>query len=143
MNKTVSAAALAGVASILYMLGTHNAKKEIARRRMHHHQKRERGRDFFVKAAGKQSNPQYLNDHAVKMANDANEAAAEAESIAVRYVYLSLGVVLSGDDAGEVEYRAEYVRTLFSEHDFDARIEDFNTIEAWRGFLPTSGRAAE
>ena len=121
------------------MLGTHNAKKEIARRRMHHHQKRERGRDFFVKAAGKQSNPQYLNEHAVKMANDANEAAAEAESNAVRYVYLSLGVVLIGDDATEVEYRAEYVRTLFSEHDFDARIEDFNTIEAWRGFLPGDG----
>jgi hypothetical protein len=67
-----------------------------------------------VKAAGKQSNPQYLNEHAVKMANDANEAAAEAESNAVRYVYLSLGVVLSGDDAGEVEYRAEYVRSFRS-----------------------------
>ena len=101
-------------------------------RRKHHHQKRERLWDFLSNTAGKQSNPQYLNEHAVDMAEDANEAVKEAESNAVRYAFTSIGVVLIGDVMAEVDEQAAYVRKLFSHHGFVARIEDFNTVEAWR-----------
>jgi type IV secretion system protein TrbE len=121
------------------ILGTYNANKAIGKRRKHHHQKRERLWDFLTRAAGKESNPNYLNEHAVEMAEDANEAVKEAESNTVRYVYTSLGVVLTGANTNEVEDCAEHVRKLFSHHGFVARIEDFNTVEAWRSFLPGDG----
>lgn len=121
------------------LLGTYNANKAIGVRRKHHHQKRERLWDFLSQTAGKQSNPQYLNEHAVEMAEDANEAVKEAESNVVRYAYTSIGVVLTGTDMAQVEERAEHVRKLFSHNGFVARIEDFNTFEAWRGFLQGEG----
>jgi type IV secretion system protein VirB4 len=121
------------------LLGTYNANKAIGERRKHHHQKRERLWDFLSNAAGKQSNPQYLNEHAVDMAEDANEAVKEAESNEVRYVYTTIGVVLIGDVMAEVDEQAAYVRKLFSHHNFVARIEDFNTVEAWRSSLAGDG----
>ena len=121
------------------LLGTYNANKAIGIRRKHHHQKRERLWDFLSNTAGKQSNPQYLNEHAVDMAEDANEAVKEAESNAVRYAFTSIGVVLIGDVMAEVDEQAAYVRKLFSHHGFVARIEDFNTVEAWRSSLAGDG----
>jgi type IV secretion system protein VirB4 len=123
------------------ILGTYNANKAIGERRKHHHQKRERLWDFLTQTTGKQSNPNYLNEHAVEMAEDANEAVKEADSNTVRYVYASIGVVLTGTNTSEVEDQAEYVRKLFSHNGFVARIEDFNTIEAWRGLLPGDGHS--
>jgi type IV secretion system protein VirB4 len=73
------------------------------------------------------------------MARDATAAAAEAESNVVREVYLSFGVVITDRDARQAHEKAEYVRALFSHHRFNARIEDFNTVEAWRSFLPGDG----
>jgi type IV secretion system protein TrbE len=121
------------------LLGTYNANKAIGLRRKHHHQRRERLWDFLSNTAGKQSNPQYLNEHAVDMAEDANEAVKEAESNAVRYAYTTIGVVLTGDNMPEVEERATYVRKLYSHHGFVARIEDFNTVESWRSSLAGDG----
>jgi type IV secretion system protein TrbE len=121
------------------LLGTQNANRVIARIRKHQHQKVLRMWDFMKQTSGREAIPTYRNEHAVDMAEDANEAAREAHSNLVRYLYLSLGVVLTGADEREVAEKAEEVRKLFSHHGFWARVEDFNTVEAWRGFLPGDG----
>ena len=121
------------------LLGTENANRVISKRRKEHHQKILRLWDFLKQTTGTEADPQYRNEHAVEMADDANEAVREAHTNLVRYLYLSLGVVLIGKDVREVEDRAEQVRKLFSHYGFRARIEDFNTVEAWRGFLPGDG----
>jgi type IV secretion system protein TrbE len=121
------------------VLGTQSAGRVVSHIRMKHHQKTRRKWDFLVETTGKQSTPTYLNEHAVDMAHDATQAAREAESNQVREVYLSFGVVITDRSAGEADERAEFVRALFSHHRFNARIEDFNTVEAWRGLLPGDG----
>jgi type IV secretion system protein TrbE len=121
------------------LLGTQNAGRVVSNIRMKHHQKTRRKWDFLVETTGKQSTPTYLNEHAVNMAKDATIAAAEAESNQVREVYLSFGVVITDPDPTEADQKAETVRALFSHHRFNARIEDFNTVEAWRGFVPGDG----
>ena len=73
------------------------------------------------------------------MAHDATEAAREAESNMVHEVYFSFGVIITDLDPKDADEKAETVRALFSHHRFNARIEDFNNVEAWRGFLPGDG----
>ena len=121
------------------VLGTQSAGRVVSDIRMKHHQKTRRKWDFLVETTGKESTPTYLNEHAVDMARDATAAAAEAESNVVREVYLSFGVVITDRDARQAHEKAEYVRAQFSQHRFNARIEDFNTVEAWRSFLQGDG----
>jgi type IV secretion/conjugal transfer VirB4 family ATPase len=121
------------------VLGTQKAGRVVSEIRKKHHQKTRRKWDFLVETTGKESTPTYLNEHAVNMAHDATAAAAEAESNVVREVYLSFGVVITDRDARQAHEKAEYVRALFSHHRFHARIEDFNTVEAWRSFIPGDG----
>jgi type IV secretion system protein TrbE len=121
------------------LLGTQRAGRVISETRKHHHQKTRRLWDFLTEVAGKESSPQYLNEYAVEMAQDATTAASEAESNMVRAVYLSFGVIITDPDPQEAGDKAETVRALFSHHRFNARVEDFNTVEAWRGFLPGDG----
>jgi type IV secretion system protein TrbE len=121
------------------MLGTHNARKIIGKRRTKHHNKRLRPWAFIKETTGAAANPNYINEHADKMAQDANVADAEVESNQVRGLYLTMAVVLIGENRGAIEDQAEYVRKTFSHRDFLARIETFNTIEAWRGTLAGDG----
>jgi type IV secretion system protein TrbE len=121
------------------LLGTQAAGRVVSNIRKHHIQKQKRKWDFLVETTGRQSTPTYLNEYAVDMADDATIAAKEAESNQVREVYLSFGVVLTDTDPKAADEKAETVRTLFSHHRFNARIETFNTIEAWRGFIPGDG----
>lgn len=121
------------------LLGTQAGGRVISNIRMKHHQKTRRKWDFLVETTGKESTPTYRNEHAVDMAHDATAAAAEAESNQVRAVYLSFGVLITDLDTRGADEKAELVRALFSHHRFPARIEDFNTVEAWRGFLPGEG----
>jgi type IV secretion system protein TrbE len=121
------------------LLGTQSANKVVSNIRKRHIQKKKRKWDFLTDTTGMQSNPTYMNEHAVKMADDATEAAAEAESNQVREVYLSFGVVITGPDPKLADEKAEYVRTQFQHHRFTARVEGFNTVEGWRGFIPGDG----
>src|SRR5690242_3962494 len=121
------------------LLGTQNAGKVISGIRKKHIQKQKRKWDFIVETTGMQSTPTYRNEHAMNMADDATEAAAEAESNQVREVYLSFGVVITDPEARLADEKAEYVRAEFKHHQFDARVETFNTVEAWRGFIPGDG----
>jgi type IV secretion system protein VirB4 len=121
------------------LLGTQNAAKVVSEFRKQHIQKTRRKWDFLKETTGKESSPTYLNEHAVEMAHDATEAAREAESNVIREVYLSFGVIITDGDPKEADEKAETMRALFSHHQFNARIEDFNTVEAWRGFLPGDG----
>jgi type IV secretion system protein TrbE len=121
------------------LLGTQAAGRVVSNLRKKHIQKQKRKWDFLVETTGTQSTPAYLNEYAVKMADDATEAAAEAESNQVREVYLSFGVVITDPYPKAADEKAETVRALFSHHRFNARIETFNTIEAWRGFLAGDG----
>ncbi len=121
------------------LLGTQKAGKVVSEIRKKHHQKTRRKWDFLKETTGKQSTPTYLNEHAVEMAFDATEAAKEAESNTVREVYFSCGVIITDPDTREADAKAEMVRSLFSHHRFNARVEQFNTVEAWRGFLQGDG----
>ncbi|MBV8358534.1 MAG: hypothetical protein JO189_11435, partial [Deltaproteobacteria bacterium] len=121
------------------LLGTQTAGKVVSKVRKQHIQKQKRKWDFLIETTGTQSSPAYLNEHAVSMAQDATAAAAEAESNQVREVYLSFGVVITDPDPRLADEKAEIVRAQFSHHRFNARVEDFNTIEAWRSFIPGDG----
>jgi type IV secretion system protein VirB4 len=121
------------------LLGTQTAGKVVSKVRKQHIQKQKRKWDFLIETTGTQSTPAYLNEHAVSMAHDATAAAAEAESNQVREVYLSFGVVITDPDTRLADEKAEIVRAQFSHHRFNARVEDFNTIEAWRSFIPGDG----
>jgi type IV secretion/conjugal transfer VirB4 family ATPase len=121
------------------LLGTQAAGRVVSNIRKQHIQKQKRKWDFLIETTGTQSTPTYLNEYAVDMADDATIAAKEAESNQVREVYLSFGVVITDPDAKAADEKAETVRALFSHHRFNARIEDFNTVESWRGFLPGDG----
>lgn len=121
------------------LLGTHSAKKFMRTRRSQHYQKRRRPWDFLKETTGTESDPAFLNEEAVELANDANAAIKEVESNQVRALFLTMNVVLIGENGHLLNTQAEYVRQQFEDHLFQARINDFNTIEAWRGSLPGDG----
>lgn len=121
------------------LLGTQRAGQVINDVRKQHIQKKRRKWDFLTEVGGMESNPQYLNEHAVEMSFDATTAAAEAESNVVREVYFSFGVVITDPDPKRADEMAEAMREQFSHHQFEARVEISGAVEAWRGTLPGDG----
>src|SRR6266849_4067029 len=81
----------------------------------------------------------FQNQHALKMAADADEAITEAEGGAVRFCYVTPKVVITEDSAQAADENAQLVFKVCQNMGFDPRIESVNAVEAWLGSLPGHG----
>jgi type IV secretion system protein VirB4 len=81
----------------------------------------------------------FQNQHALKMAADADEAIAEAEGGAVRFCYVTPKVVITEDTARAADENLQLVFKVCQNIGFEPRIENINAVEAWLGSLPGHG----
>ena len=81
----------------------------------------------------------FQNQHALRMADDANDAITEAEAGAVRYCYVTPKVIVTEDSAAAADENAQLVFKVCQNIGFDPRIETINAVEAWLGSLPGHG----
>src|SRR5439155_300552 len=81
----------------------------------------------------------FANRDAVAMAEDADEAVAEASANAVRFGYYTCTLLLFDRDRAVLEATAREVLKQLQHHGFGARIEEANALEAWLGSLPGHG----
>src|SRR2546428_1121206 len=81
----------------------------------------------------------FANRDAVAMAEDADEAVAEASANAVRFGYYACPLLLFDRDRAVLEATAREVLKQLQHHGFGARIEEANALEAWLGSLPGHG----
>ncbi len=81
----------------------------------------------------------FQNQHALKMAADADQAITEAEGGAVRYCYVTPKVIVTEDRADVADENAQLVFKVCQNMGFDPRNETINAVEAWLGSLPGHG----
>jgi type IV secretion system protein VirB4 len=81
----------------------------------------------------------FQNQHALRMASDADDAIAEAEGGAVRYCYVTPKVIITEDDSDAADENAQLVFKVCQNIGFDPRVESINVVEAWLGSLPGHG----
>ena len=81
----------------------------------------------------------FQNQHALRMAADADEAITEAEGGAVRYCYVTPKVIITEDRADVADENAQLVFKVCQNMGFDPRNETINAVEAWLGSLPGHG----
>jgi type IV secretion system protein VirB4 len=81
----------------------------------------------------------FQNQHALRMAADADEAITEAEAGAVRYCYVTPKVIITEDRAEIADENAQLVFKVCQNIGFDPRIESINAVEAWLGSIPGHG----
>lgn len=77
-----------------------------------------------------------VNQDAVRMAAEAEDAMSEASSGLVTYGYYTSTIIILGDDIEVLQEQARAARKLINNLGFAARIETINTVEAWLGSLP-------
>lgn len=82
-----------------------------------------------------------VNQNAVDMVFDADEALAEVDSGEVSYGYYSSNIIIYDDDIEELENSAKEVKRVIDNLGFLTRIEQVNTFEAWQGSLPSNSIA--
>ena len=102
-------------------------------------QKRKGPRALFSETIGSGNGSAFENQHAAQMAEDADQAIAEAESGEVRYCYATVKVVITADSAGEADEQAQLVFKVCQNAGFDPRVERANAADAWLGSLPIHG----
>ncbi len=95
---------------------------------------RQKARGFFsqvFKTSGGQ-----VNEDAVLMAAQTDEAITDANSDLVRFGYFTPVITLMGPDQQALEENARIIIRELQHAGFAARMETLNTIEAWLGSLP-------
>jgi type IV secretion/conjugal transfer VirB4 family ATPase len=102
-------------------------------------QKRKGARAIVSETIGSGSGAAFENQHALKMAADADDAMAEAESGEVRFCYATAKVIVTADSAVDADEAARLVFKVCQNMGFDPRIETINAVEAWLGSIPIHG----
>lgn len=77
-----------------------------------------------------------VNQDALLMVGETEDAIAAANSRLVAYGYYTPVIVMFGDDDAKLRRQAEGVRRLIQSEGFGARIESLNATEAFLGSLP-------
>lgn len=77
-----------------------------------------------------------VNQDALMMVGEAEDAIAAANSQLVAYGYYTPVIVMFGDDDAKLRKQAEFVRRLVQAEGFGARIETLNSTEAFLGSMP-------
>ena len=81
----------------------------------------------------------FENQHALKMAADADDAIAEAEGGEVRFCYVTPKIIITCDSAAEADEGARLIFKVCQNMGFDPRVETANANEAWLGAIPIHG----
>jgi len=102
-------------------------------------QKRKGARAIISETIGSGSGAAFENQHALKMAADADDAMAEAEAGDVRFCYATPKIVVTADSAAEADGCARLIFKACQNMGFDPRIETINAVEAWLGSIPLHG----
>ena len=102
-------------------------------------QKRKGARAMLSESIGSGTGAAFENQHALRMAADADDAIAEAESGEVRFCYATAKIVLTADTSAEADEAARLIFKVCQNMGFDPRIESINAIEAWLGSIPIHG----
>jgi type IV secretion/conjugal transfer VirB4 family ATPase len=108
-------------------------------RRRNWWQKRKGARAMLSESIGSGAGASFENQHALKMAADADDAIAEAEGGEVRFCYATPKIILTGETAAEVEEGARLIFKVCQNMGFDPRLETANANEAWLGSIPIHG----
>ncbi|HVA80086.1 MAG TPA: conjugal transfer protein TrbE, partial [Candidatus Binataceae bacterium] len=102
-------------------------------------QKRKGARAIISESIGSASGAAFENQHALKMAGDADDAIAEAEGGEVRFCYVTVKIVVTADSRADVSEAARLIFKTCQNMGFDPRIETHNATEAWLGSIPIHG----
>ena len=81
----------------------------------------------------------FANKDAVAMAQDADDAVAEASANLVHFGYFTCNILLFDTDRERLDATAREVVKHLQHHGFGARVEEVNAIEAYLGSLPGHG----
>ena len=82
-----------------------------------------------------------MNLFAQEMAHDAQEAMSQASAGDVHFCYYTSVVLVMADTERKVEENAAMAVKTIANLGFGARVEDVNSVEAWKGSLPGDGYA--
>ena len=115
-------------------MDTHEAVKHLEKFRKKWRQK---VRGFFDQVF--QTNSGKIDQDALSMVEDADQAMAEVTSGLVAQGYYTSVVVLMDDDRDKVELSARQLEKAITAIGFGARIETINNLEAFFGSLPGHG----
>ncbi|MDY0215037.1 MAG: conjugal transfer protein TrbE [Bacilli bacterium] len=77
-----------------------------------------------------------IDEHALSMVQEIDEASAEINSGLLAYGYYTSNVILMDSDSSNLSYNLKEVARIIENLGFNARIETINTTEAWLGSLP-------
>ncbi len=120
-------------------VGPRTAVNELSVHRRNWFQRRLGARAIFSENFGSGAGTAFQNQHALKMAADADDAIAEAEGGAVRFCYVTAKVIITEDRADLADENAQLVFKTCQNMGFDPRIETINAAEAWLGSIPGHG----
>ena len=120
-------------------VGPRTAISQLSVYRRNWFQKRLGLRGVISEHFGSGAGAAFQNQHALKMAADADEAITEAEAGAVRYCYVTPKVIITEDRADIADENAQLVFKVCQNIGFDPRIESINAVEAWLGSIPGHG----
>jgi len=120
-------------------LGLRNSVGQLGVRRRHWFQKRKGARAMLSESIGSGAGAAFENQHALRMAADADDAIAEAEGGEVRFCYATPKIILTGDTADEADEAARQIFKVCQNMGFDPRIETANANESWLGSIPIHG----
>jgi type IV secretion system protein VirB4 len=94
----------------------------------------QRKRGFLSQVFRTQTGP--VNDDAVRMETETENALSDASSALVSFGYYTPVIVLKGPDRGELTDQARLIARQIRALGFACRVESVNTMEAWLGTLP-------
>src|SRR5712692_1885954 len=120
-------------------VGPRTAVNQLSVYRRNWFQKRLGLRGVISEHFGSGAGAAFQNQHALKMAADADEAITEAEGGAVHFCYVTPKVVITEHSAQAADENAQLVFKVCQNMGFDPRIENINAVEAWLGSLPVHG----
>ena len=102
-------------------------------------QKRQGPRAMLSQSIGSGTGAAFENQHALRMAADADDAMAEAESGEVRFCYTTPKIIITADSAAEADEAVRLIFKVCQNLGFDPRIETINAVESWLGSIPIHG----
>jgi type IV secretion system protein VirB4 len=120
-------------------LGLRASVGQLGVRRRNWFQKRKGARAMLSESIGSGTGAAFENQHALKMAADADDAIAEAEGGDVRFCYATPKIIVTDNSGAEADEGARLIFKVCQNMGFDPRIETANANEAWLGSIPIHG----
>jgi type IV secretion system protein VirB4 len=120
-------------------VGPRTAINQLSIYRRNWFQKRLGLRGIISEHFGSGAGAAFQNQHALRMAADADEAITEAEGGAVRYCYVTAKVVITEDSSSAADETAQLVCKACQNMGFEPHVETINAVEAYLGSLPGHG----